>query len=185
MEFKKFPKIPRFYRDIVITEKLDGTNGAIVFDETGALTVQSRNRAITPDDDNYGFARWATEHAGALWDVLGHGYHYGEWWGWKINRGYGLPPFERRFSLFNTVRWGDQDLSSVPGLGVVPVLYEGAFTGFEVSDALNDLVWDGSHAAPGFDNPEGIVIYHKAAGQLFKVLAEQDQVHKSQLSLVA
>ena len=29
MEFQKFPSIPRFSRDIVITEKIDGTNAAV------------------------------------------------------------------------------------------------------------------------------------------------------------
>ena len=29
IEFKSFPKIPRLFRDCVITEKLDGTNGIV------------------------------------------------------------------------------------------------------------------------------------------------------------
>lgn len=29
IEFKAWPKIPRLFRDVIITEKIDGTNAAI------------------------------------------------------------------------------------------------------------------------------------------------------------
>lgn len=57
--FEKFPKIPRLNREIVITEKLDGTNASIEITDEGEFLVGSRNRYITPESDNYGFARWA------------------------------------------------------------------------------------------------------------------------------
>lgn len=39
--------------------KLNGTNSSIVLDREGNYYCQSRNRTISPDDDHYGFAKWA------------------------------------------------------------------------------------------------------------------------------
>lgn len=102
-EFKSFTKIPRLSREIVITEKIDGTNACIYIDETtNEMLVGSRTRWITPQSDNFGFAAWVEQNKEELYK-LGPGYHYGEWWGKGIQRGYGLN--ERRFSLFNISRW--------------------------------------------------------------------------------
>ena len=57
-EFIEFPKIPRLSREIVITEKIDGTNGVIYIGEDGEFLVGSRTRWITPETDNHGFAKW-------------------------------------------------------------------------------------------------------------------------------
>src|SRR5882724_293770 len=102
MEFTEFNKIARLSRNCVVTEKLDGTNASIVIGEAGEFLVGSRTRWITPEDDNYGFARWAHTHKEELL-TLGPGQHFGEWWGNGIQRKYGLS--EKRFSLFNTARW--------------------------------------------------------------------------------
>lgn len=39
--------------------KLHGTNASIVLDREGNYYCQNRSRIITPDNDNYGFAKWA------------------------------------------------------------------------------------------------------------------------------
>lgn len=195
--FEAFPKIPRLYRDIVITEKIDGTNAAVLIEaltlgseddltvnavaegRAWSVTAQSRSRIITPDQDNYGFARWVEENATELVRLLGPGRHFGEWWGRGIQRGYGLS--ERRFSLFNTVRHVDRlavPFDRLPELGVVPVLYEGRFSEAAIQVALYRLRKYGSVAAPGFDRPEGIVVYHKASNHLFKVTLEGDEAPK-------
>ena len=145
--------------------------------------AQSRNQLITPgkSTDNHGFAGWVWECAAALADTLGPGYHYGEWWGSGIQRGYGLPNGEKRFSLFNTGRWTEENVQMVSGLGslsVVPVLWVGTFSEPAIVDVANYLEANGSAAAPGFMNPEGIVIYHQAARQLFKYTLDGDG-HKS------
>ena len=57
MEFVKFDKIARLSRTIVITEKIDGTNGLIAIGDDGEFQVGSRSRWITPENDNMGFAR--------------------------------------------------------------------------------------------------------------------------------
>lgn len=102
MEFKAFPKLQRLSGPAFVTEKIDGTNACVHVDaETWVVTAQSRTRVITPGkNDNFGFAAWVQSNYYALADLLGPGYHYGEWWGQGIQRGYGLK--ERRFSLFNT-----------------------------------------------------------------------------------
>lgn len=102
-EFGSFAKIPRLSRTAIATEKIDGTNAQIwISDDGSEIAAGSRNRWITPEDDNYGFARWVQEHRDQL-ITLGPGRHYGEWWGSGIQRRYGLA--EKRFSLFNVQRW--------------------------------------------------------------------------------
>ena len=120
-EFQGFPKIARYSRECVITEKIDGTNAQIFIGEDEEFLVGSRKRWITPDADNFGFARWAHEHRDELLE-LGPGRHFGEWWGQGIQRRYGLD--EKRFSLFNTHRWGEERPSCCH---VVPVIDKGVF----------------------------------------------------------
>lgn len=171
-DFVPFPKIPRLKRGCVITEKIDGTNGQVVVGDDGSVRAGSRNRWITPEDDNFGFARWVAEHADELRE-LGHGQHFGEWWGLGIQRNYGL--HERRFSLFNAGRWSGERPACC---GVVPVLYTGDFTTDSVDATLADLKANGSQAAPGFAKPEGIIVYMTAARHTYKVLAENDNEPK-------
>ncbi len=178
-EFKPWPKIPRLNREMIITEKIDGTNAAVIVTEDGEVGAQSRNRLITPESDNFGFAKWVYDNAIPLADTLGPGYHYGEWWGSGIQRGYGLPKGEKRFSLFNVSRWKyDEVHEAVPGLDVVPTLYVGGFDTDVIQDCLGDLEWFGSRAYMGFMNPEGVVVFHTAAQQVFKVLIENDEIPK-------
>ena len=42
MEFSPFPKIARLSREIVITEKLDGTNASIFLGENGEFLTASQ-----------------------------------------------------------------------------------------------------------------------------------------------
>jgi hypothetical protein len=181
-EFTSFNKIPRLFRDVVITEKIDGTNASIWIPETPdeiaeiaprPFLVGSRNRWITPEDDNYGFARWAYSNADELLK-LGPGQHFGEWWGSGIQRGYGLK--EKRFSLFNVGRWNEDNKPAC--CSVVPVLYKGVFQTPVVDVELARLRTVGSIAAPGFFKPEGVVIFHTAAGVLFKATCENDEKPK-------
>ena len=59
---------------------------------------------------------------------------------------------------------------------VVPVLYRGDLAG--IDQAILDLRMNGSVAVPGFMQPEGVIVYHSAARQAFKVLLENDEGHK-------
>lgn len=194
-EFQEFPKIARLSREVIITEKIDGTNACIQITEDGQMLTGSRTRWITPADDNYGFARWCTEHREELM-TLGVGRHFGEWWGSGIQRGYGLPKGEKRLSLFNVSRWclhGEtpkrietadpriekyQDVLP-PCVGLVPLLYRGPFNTAMVDLCLEALKAGGSMASPRFMKPEGVVVFHTAANIGFKKTIEKDEVPKS------
>ena len=187
MEFQGFPKMPRISRDVVITEKIDGTNAQVaivelegvsvpgaLFEQDGlALFAGSRTRWITPEQDNAGFARWCRDNAQELMG-LGPGRHFGEWWGQGIQRGYGLK--EKRFSLFNVARWADERPACCH---IVPVLYQGIFDTGMVDFTIDALAQSGSMAAPGFRRPEGIVIFHTAGNFGMKKTIEKDGQPKS------
>lgn len=205
MEFKPFEKIARLKRECTITEKIDGTNAQICIvplnealrqigepivdpnvvaiqssEHAGngigfAMFAGSRTRWITPDSDNFGFARWVQEHAAELW-TLGPGSHYGEWWGGKIQRGYGIT--EKRFSLFNVVRWNAENPNRPACCAVVPHLFTGPFSTDTIDFYLNQLREIGSLASPGFMKPEGIVTYLHAARTYFKTTIEGDEEPK-------
>lgn len=176
MDFKEFNKIPRLSRQMIVTEKIDGTNGVIYIGDDGEFLIGSRSRWITPQQDNYGFAKWATANKDELLK-LGPGFHYGEWWGNGIQRGYNLK--EKRFSLFNVHRWSD-DLVRPVCCSVVPVLYYGMFDTAEVQKQIDILRIGGSVAAPGFMKPEGVVVFHVPSGILFKKTIEKDESPKGQ-----
>lgn len=103
--FVEFPSIPRLFRDVVVTEKIDGTNASIHISEDGQVLAASRTRYIVPLADNFGFAKWVETHADELREGLGVGQHFGEWYGSGIQRGYGLTNGVKRFALFNVGRW--------------------------------------------------------------------------------
>lgn len=191
MDFVAFPKMPRMSREVIVTEKIDGTNAQIAIVEldghelpapciyqSGGLGLYagSRTRWITPADDNFGFAAWALEHAEELVG-LGVGRHFGEWWGRGIQRSYGLA--DRRFSLFNVHRWSD-DAIRPACCHVVPILYRGIFTTDEVGRSLAHLAFSGSKAAPGFMRPEGVVVFHVAGNFGMKKTIEKDEEPKGE-----
>jgi hypothetical protein len=182
VEFVPFPKIARLSREVVVTEKIDGTNAQVFItaaeDGSPVVMAGSRTRWITPQADNYGFAAWVEAHREELL-ALGPGSHFGEWWGQGIQRRYGLA--EKRFSLFNVGRWGPggKDEASRPACcHVVPILYRGEFHTTAITCALHDLRAGGSVAAPGFMQPEGVVVFHTASGALFKKTIEKDDTPK-------
>jgi len=205
-EFKGFNKIPRLSREIIITEKIDGTNGIIYIDEDNNIFAGSRKRWLWGSiqdevhNDNYGFAKWVKANKEELLQ-LGKGYHYGEWMGQGIQRNYGLK--EKRFYLFNVGRWclynEEPKLISIDQktkiekyqdrapqcCSVVPVLYRGDwfYEGYQnlffaPTHEISKLFAHGSKAVPNFMKPEGIVIYHTASGQLFKKTIDNDEKPK-------
>ncbi len=206
--FEAYPKIPRWSKDIVITEKIDGTNAQIYIvasdsperplrdvipvyikeyeHDTFLVYAGSRNHwlNVSSSGDNFGFAKWVETNGEEL-VKLGEGRHFGEWWGLGIQRGYGLA--EKRFSLFNAGRWHQENTPAC--CQVVPVLYSGPAyvepteeaaraAGSHVQDMTMDtlrrLSQTGSIAAPGYMNPEGIIIYHTGSNQCYKKTFEQD-----------
>lgn len=192
--FEGFPKIARLSREVIVTEKIDGTNAQVLITEDGQFLTGSRTRWITPEADNYGFSRWAHAHKEELL-TLGVGRHFGEWWGGGIQRNYGLAKDDKRWSLFNVIRWclhgetpqriptGDPRIVKTQGVlpeccSLVPVLYRGVFTTQACEDALTRLRLDGSAAVPGWMRPEGIVCFHIAGNVGFKKTLERDELPK-------
>lgn len=187
MEFQGFPKIGRLSREMIITEKLDGTNAQIAIGEDGSFFAGSRTRWLSEHEDNFGFYKWAVAHKDELIAGLGPGRHFGEWWGRGIQRGYGLE--EKRFSLFNVSRWADshnlevildeKQVHAPECCYVVPILGCEVFDSSLISMSVTCLRISGSVAAPGFMNPEGVVVFHTANGALFKKTLEKDNARKS------
>lgn len=194
-EFIAFPKMARLYREVIISEKIDGTNACVCITEDGEMLAGSRTRWITPQDDNYGFAKWAEAHREELLG-LGVGTHFGEWWGSGCQRGYGLHKGEKRWSLFNVQRWclANEEPQLIPSADpriqkyqqrlpgcchLVPVLYRGMFDTARVDEAIEFLKKNGSVAAPGFMKPEGVVCFHVAGNFGFKTTIEKDSERKS------
>lgn len=196
-EFTPWAKTSRLFRDIIITEKIDGTNSAIsvqeidrntagdeavyiaVYDAYYAVSAQSRKRVITPgkNTDNYGFARWVHDNAVALAKLLGPGLHFGEWWGAGIQRNYAMP--NKAFSLFNTEKHKNVNeiIGGVP-VQPVPVLWQGPFSEDKVKACLMDLSSYGSEAAPDFMQPEGVCVFHTASRSVFKVTLDNNDAGK-------
>jgi hypothetical protein len=217
-EFRAWPKIGRLNRNVVVTEKIDGTNAAViisydlvpeyikervahegVFDhiryEGGTIVInpadgqlvwvgcQSRKRLITPEQDNFNFAQWVFDNAVSLAMDLGDGYHFGEWWGSGIQRGYGLEKGVKKFSLFNVKKWSSVMNPDAPdffteNLHTVPVLDIHTFSTERINSVVGMLRASGSKASPGFFPPEGVVVFHTATNDLYKVMCENDETPK-------
>lgn len=225
-DYPKYKPIPRLHREVVFTEKINGSNGLIhitkvdadydvintpvergvsnvsIWDEETQthtryqVRVGSRNRWLTVDSDNFGFAKWVHANAVELAEGLREGYHYGEWFGLGIQVGYGLD--EKRFALFNTAKWYDPRNPDVNDqyleffskakpapacVTVVPVLavVDGHYINAATQTLLHTLESTGSVIAPGFMKPEGIVAFHTAGGVLLKATIHDDEKPKSQV----
>ena len=170
-EFVPFNKIPRLNREVVVTEKIDGTNATILITEDLQILAGSRSKwlQVGKATDNYGFALWCADNRDDLLK-LGVGTHRGEWYGQSINRNYGLD--HRRFALFNS----SIDPALVPNCcEVVPVLWKGFFEYMRPKEIVDELLENGSCAVHGFMNPEVIVIFHTATNSYFKKTCVKDE----------
>jgi len=123
--------IPRPTLSFHGTTKLHGTNSAfVVNDWTGEVWQQSRERIITPDDDNAGFSAWANQVkqfnllqelvSCAAARAIPSGLYlidnptttvviYGEWCGGSIQKGVALNQLEKMFVVFG-IKFLDEEL---------------------------------------------------------------------------
>lgn len=195
-DFKSWGSTTRENKNKTITEKLDGTNACVVV-YNGEVRAQSRKRFITPDDDNYGFAKWVYDNAGALMDTLGYGYHYGEWFGEGIQKN-PLGIEGKRFALFHPTKYTEANgynLAMVDGLETVPLLHHGQCDVWTIPNIMQDLELYGSKVVgaktsqePGFFDmnvtytkaaePEGIIIWNNETRTRTKMLLKDDAFHK-------
>ena len=222
-QFKSWGSTPRFHKGLHITEKIDGTNAGVsvqgfskgIYHEFSGdvpgdakvvygtdcdylVRAQSRKRIITPDNDNFGFAKWVWENADGLANLLGYGYHYGEWYGEGIQKN-PLAVQGRRWALFNTWHWGRKENldrlvdADIPGLTLVPVLHDEQRDGpadyKTIPNLLVDLEWgskaDGYMTLPNahkmdfhVEGPEGIIVWQRETQQRYKILLREDDKHK-------
>ena len=205
MEFEPFEKIARLKRELIITEKLDGTNAQVAIFELDseaahldaiensycldiwpgpdngssslAMFAGSRKRYIAPEGtndmkgcDNFAFAQWVCANKEEL-RKLGPGRHYGEWYGKGIQRGYGLE--DKRFALFNVSRWGEHNPNTPTCCEVVPIMSNGKEE-YTPDQCMRDLAQYGSMAVKGYNNPEGIIVWHSASRTYYKQTFEMD-----------
>jgi hypothetical protein len=182
MEFQSFRSLERVETTVTLTEKIDGTNAQIcIWQEPSGdmqLMTCSRNRIITPEDDNHGFAKWAYNHKEKLQTFLGEGRHFGEWCGGSIARGYGLK--NKCFALFNSARWSEiREKSTIDEICSVPVLYNDIYYEGLINEQMDFLKKEGSQFARGFMNPEGIVIYWHRLNVMMKKTYPEVKIKKS------
>lgn len=105
--FRPFPKIPnrpprgsehvQTWKAFV---KLHGTNAAIHVKDGEMVAFQSRNRLITPDDDNQGFAQAMTNLAPKLDIPFENHIIYGEWAGQGIQSNVAISNIPKTFFPF-------------------------------------------------------------------------------------
>lgn len=174
MDYIKMQSIPRLSKTCYITEKIDGTNACVHVSEGGEIRAGSKNRWLTTEKDNHGFATFVKEREDLFRKVLPPGFHRGEFWGNGIQRGYGLPKGDRRLSLFNQKLKIKLNSSIEWPFDFVPILYKGMFDTVIVELMLKVLKL-GSISVPGYMNPEGVVVYHEAANCMFKKTIEHDE----------
>jgi len=93
------------------TTKLHGTNSAVFRHEDGAIVYQSRERIITPESDNAGFATWFSYLDDNIKDILlpetsgefrAVGV-FGEWCGGNIQKGVAISGLPKMFVIFGIV----------------------------------------------------------------------------------
>lgn len=184
--FKAWPKITRRKSKCTISEKANGSNGAVAFQVTQVepprgeeiyilrfdMAAQTRNHIFTADnasEDQTGMTQWAVKNRETLIHDLcyingippqedGLNYHYGEF----MTRGHKEP----HFYLFNTRRWTGVQFRT-PTLKVVPVLYEGEYYDGVVDECLEDLRRNGSRIHPELP-AEGVVVYYPGNDTMFK-----------------
>jgi hypothetical protein len=100
------------------TVKLHGTNAGVGLTADNQLWTQSRNRIITPADDNMGFAAFVAQHTKEFTDILqairqftagdispdqniGKVVIYGEWCGGKIQKNVAISGLPTMFVAFD------------------------------------------------------------------------------------
>jgi len=109
------PTLPKPVIRFTGTVKLHGTNAAVGLDDNGTW-YQSREQIITPEKDNAGFAKWASERGDVFdgimvqavgsYDTSGDTTNYntiilyGEWAGSGINSGCAIHQLPKAFYLF-------------------------------------------------------------------------------------
>lgn len=169
---EKLDKCSLPHGKIIITEKIDGTNAHILIGPDDTFKTFSRTREITPEDDNYGFAKWAYSRKETLIQVFSKEGEevriYGEWYGPGIAPKCAYNITEPRFALFSAPLDRAGDFSILHRVDIVPTLYTGEYSKDIVDKVMQTLQEHGSYISKGFMRPEGIVIHFLEQDERYK-----------------
>jgi len=162
--------------------KIHGTNAGIQVTPGGKVVAQSRNRVVTPIDDNLDFAKWVATTS-ERWARLMPCVVYGEWCGLGVQKGVAISEVnDRQFCVFAitipaTVYDGGFDAQ-----GVTSIIYEPD----DIEQWLRPVgAVDRAHVLPWYHEPLNVTIPSSALAASKKFndmtseVAEQDPwVHK-------
>lgn len=161
--FPKYPKTLRYENlRVVITEKIDGTNGLIEISPDG-VRFGSRNCYLNEHKDNYGFFNFFSQFENRIMESFSPEYDglvhiYGEWFGAGIQRTYGLK--EKYFMPFSPY-WANTLIEvGVPNIVPPYQFYAGKMDSVREEMAFQTLKEEGSQLVPGWKRPEGIIIHY-------------------------
>jgi hypothetical protein len=180
-----FPKIQRLENlEVIVTEKLDGTN-AVIYKETeedGTIRFKfgSRNRWLGGHDEkgkiieNHGFFQFCSDNLEYLMK-LSDGYHYGEFIGPGINRGYFRD--KKMLFLFDT-RLEEAANNGLfgPDIRTVPVLAENISL-IEVMMYMKDIKDENPELMSTINEQvkmEGVMLYIPRLNQRIKVIFDKE-----------
>jgi hypothetical protein len=96
------------------TVKLHGSNGGVAHNQEDGMWAQSRSNIITPENDNFGFAKYMEDNKEAFEELIEHVRYvnpklkpndtvivFGEWAGDKIQKGVAISQIEKSFFIFD------------------------------------------------------------------------------------
>ncbi len=206
LTFEEWPKIPRYKKELIITEKIDGTNGCVAIEHlsTPELLEHARDNlgkpkgpvAIVSGANDGDFAQALYAGSRNRWldtSKTGDNFGFAKWVeqnaealvdlgpGRHFGEWYGAG-IQRGYDLherrFVLFNAGRWTAETLPACcKVVPVLAQGHdVSPHQVLELLRDT---GSVAVPRYPKPEGIIIFHTASRQLYKQLLENDDKPKS------
>lgn len=104
------------------TVKLHGTNAAVQQLPDGTIKFQSRTKYITIENDNHGFAFWASTKGNELTEIFEHYRNefnisddstltiYGEWAGKGIQKNVAISEHEKSFYIFAIKESSEEDI---------------------------------------------------------------------------
>jgi len=113
------PPVVTYYGKV----KLHGTNAGIQLLKDGTVRAQGRNRVLTTQDDNLGFASWVSKNQDclrqtrlcSLIDII----LYGEWCGKGVQKGVAISDIDRKVFAVFAVQIGLGDMHS-PDMVIEP-----------------------------------------------------------------
>lgn len=146
------------------TVKLHGTNSSVV-QESGVLWAQSRERIITPESDNAGFAQYVHTRT-AMWELAfgnirqlaGLGTDetltiYGEWCGGNIQKGVGISGLPKMFVIFG-IRHGTGETTRYLGKNIQDELFSAMGEAFSSQNVYSIFEFPTWEMDIDFTNPE-------------------------------